>query len=339
MPVHAQKLLREAYIDRDGPLNILTFPTHERYETNLCKTGHNFYAWRAPGIKDWNTSYAPLPDNYTLLNPNRQAAQLPLHIDIDLVLSQNKFGQFQIAGQLAPQLAAPLVSIEHTLPMKDWPKGRVYNMKQLKGHQNLFISEFSRREWGWSEDEADVIHHGIDTDMFKPDDVERDSAVLSVVNDWINRDWCCGFNLWCQITGYPNPTMPIKVLGSTPGLSEPASSTEDLVKTYQSTSIYLNTSLISPVPTAMLEAMACGCAVVTTETCMIPEIIKNGENGFISNDPKKLQEYVLMLLSDKSLAKKLGDNARRTVIEKFSLDCFVNNWNKVFEKALGYVTT
>jgi len=25
-------------------LNILTFATHERYEENLCKTGHNFYS-------------------------------------------------------------------------------------------------------------------------------------------------------------------------------------------------------------------------------------------------------------------------------------------------------
>ena len=32
---------------KSGKLNILTFPTHERYETMLCKTGHNFYAYRA----------------------------------------------------------------------------------------------------------------------------------------------------------------------------------------------------------------------------------------------------------------------------------------------------
>ena len=32
------------------PLNILTFPTHERYESMMAKCGHNFYAYRAEGI-------------------------------------------------------------------------------------------------------------------------------------------------------------------------------------------------------------------------------------------------------------------------------------------------
>ena len=120
------------------------------------------------------------------------------------------------------------------------------------------------------------------------------------------------------------------VLGDTPGLSVAAQSTEHLIQEYCSSRIFLNTSLISPVPTCLLEAMACGCAIVTTSTCMIPEIIKNGENGYISNDPIKLREYVERLLSDEKLATKLGLAARETIINNFSLDNFVNKWNEVF---------
>ena len=43
-------------------LNILTFATHERYEENLCKTGHNFYSLKFG--KEWDTTYAPVPSNY-----------------------------------------------------------------------------------------------------------------------------------------------------------------------------------------------------------------------------------------------------------------------------------
>ena len=264
--IPTSSITRQATRDSKEPLNVLTFPTHERYETGLCLTGHNFYAWRGEGIKDWNTQYAPVPKNYILLNGN-----LPLSVDFDVILSQNKFGQFQIASQFARQLHLPLISLEHTLPVKEWPKQRLEACQHMRGDINLFISEFSLGEWGWQKDSSThVIHHMVDTNIFDYDMLkDRKSVCLSVVNDWINRDYFCGFNLWRQVT----QDLPVKVIGDTPGLSKPAFSTEDLVNHYNSSLIFVNTSLISPIPTALLEAMACGCACVSTATCMIPEII------------------------------------------------------------------
>jgi len=102
-----------------------------------------------------------------------------------------------------------------------------------------------------------------------------------------------------------------------------------------SNQVFLNTSTISPVPTSLLEAMACGCAVVSTATCMIPEIIENGVNGFCSNDEEKLREYLELLLHDRGLAKLIGKNARKTMVEKFSEQTFINNWNHIFDQAYG----
>jgi len=81
--------------------------------------------------------------------------------------------------------------------------------------------------------------------------------------------------------------------------------------------------------------MACGCAVVTTATCMIPEIIENGVNGFMSNNEEELREYIKKVLSDKELAKELGNQARETIKKNFSEEKFVNNWNNIFDKAYG----
>jgi glycosyltransferase involved in cell wall biosynthesis len=119
------------------------------------------------------------------------------------------------------------------------------------------------------------------------------------------------------------------VVGKSPGFSVPAKSTEHLREVYQQSTIFYNTSLHSPVPTVMLEAMACGCAIVSTATCMIPEIIQHGENGLISNDPQELRSFLEILLSDKELAQKLGDNARKTIEQKYNLDLFVERWNKL----------
>ena len=77
--------------------------------------------------------------------------------------------------------------------------------------------------------------------------------------------------------------------------------------------------------------MSCGCAVVSTATCMIPEIIENGVNGFISNDHEELKQYFVDLLNDEGLAKEIGNNARKTITEKYSASKFVDRWNEILK--------
>ena len=86
MPSPARSVIRSA-TRGNGPLNILTFPTHERYESNLAKTGHNFFSWVERNVTKpkWDEDYAAIPNNYTVLDPNRGVRQIPEFIDIDLV--------------------------------------------------------------------------------------------------------------------------------------------------------------------------------------------------------------------------------------------------------------
>ena len=334
MPTQVQTLLRYATRGEDEPLNILTFPTHERYETMMCQCGHNFYAWRQPGIKDWNKDYAPVPPNYMLLDPNKKDDQIPHWVDIDLVLSQNKVGQFQMAKAISSALRVPLVSMEHTLPMPEYTEVQKAQAREMSGDIDVFVSEYGREAWGFPEDHGIVNHTGLDLDTFKPLGLEREKVVLSVVNDWINRDWCCGFRIWEQVTG-AGAVMPVKVLGDTPGLSEAAESVEALVEAYNTAAVYLNTTTVSSLPTVILEAMACGCPVVSTATCLIPEIvIEHGVNGFVSNDLQELRAYTQTLLDNPAMAQEIGEAGRKTVEEKFSLERFANQWDEIFRKAV-----
>ena len=110
MPEKINTILRNATRKDTDKLNILTIPAHERNESFMAKTGHQFYAWRTldGSVKDWNTTYAPLPANYHLLNPHLGNFQIPEHIDIDFCLSHNKFGQIQILRQIADSLQLPI---------------------------------------------------------------------------------------------------------------------------------------------------------------------------------------------------------------------------------------
>tara|TARA_R110002110_G_scaffold140632_2_gene328027 strand:- start:1364 stop:1588 length:225 start_codon:yes stop_codon:yes gene_type:complete len=66
---------------------------------------------------------------------------------------------------------------------------------------------------------------------------------------------------------------------------------------------------------------------------MIPEIIEHGRNGLISNDAKELAEYVNTIREDVNLAQRLGEEARKTIEERFSLGNFVDRWNSIFLRA------
>lgn len=305
--------------------NILTFPTHERYETQLAKTGHNFYSLHLENMKKWNTNQISVPKNYYILPENNPCD----YIKYDFILSQSKFWQFQVAKKVQKYLQIPIISLEHTLPTPQTiSESDIQQMRNMVGDINIFISEYSANSWAIFQKFA-VIHHGICADEFNNLNMNREKYVLTVANDFINRDYCLNYSGWKRVTD----GIPVKLIGDTPGLSRAADSTEELIVEYNKCGVYFNSSTLSPIPTSLLEAMSCGCAVVSTATCMMPEIIENGVNGFISNDENELKKYIKLLLEDQDLRNAVGNKARQTIIEKFNESIFLNKWNSVFNEA------
>jgi len=324
-----------AQSDMDRPLNILTVICHERYESGLCMTGHNFYALYQQGLKTWTADFAEIPENYHILRESYSIQDaldsIPDYVNIDLVLSHHRFGSYQLLAPIAKFLRVPLISLEHTLPLRTdnggWHSSRFDQLRSMKGEENIFISDFSRIAWMFDPEESHVIEHGIDTRLFAPKG-ERQNVCLSVVNDWINRDVFCGYNMWRSvIDGFP-----FKVLGTTPGLSEPAKGIQDLADHYASHSIFVNTSQISPIPSSLLEAASSGAAIVSASTCMIPEVFTDGVDAFLSNDVEVLRKRIRQLLNEPEMAREMGLRARQTIIDRFSMERFVNDWNYLFER-------
>ena len=304
--------------------NILTFNTHERYQTQIAKTGHDFYCFNHDGGKDWFNGHAPMPENFYQLPKD----SLYPGIVFDIIMVNSKFGQFQTAMQLNRHLQLPVVVLEHTLPLRHWPAEQLKMFQGMRGDIDVFITEYSKNTWGMS---GEVVYHSIDTDLFKPGVHTRHPQILTVAHDFIKRDYALNYQGWERITN----GLPRRVVGETDGLSEQSKSVDDLIKEYQKSLVYINPSVLSPVPTSMLEAMACGCAIVSTATCEIPNIIKHGENGLLSNDETELKYFCSELLQNPEKAKELGDNARKTIQERFSTERFVKEWNIIFDKTFN----
>lgn len=317
-------IIKKAKIKKEK-YNILTFDTHERCQSELAKTGHNFYAFRYEGCKIWNQTFAAIPSNYYIMPKNTIARG----IDFDFILSQSKFGQLQISKQIQQTLHVPIISIEHTIPTKDLSQQQIETMKNLRGDINIFITEYAKNQWGY---DGHIVENAIDYDTFKPTcEEDENKYILSIVNDFVKRDYCCNYYGWKRIT----ENLPTKLLGDTPGLSEPAKTIDDLVNEYNKCAVFFNSSTESQIPTVLIEAMACGKPVVSTATCSIPSFVTHGETGFLSNDEKELRGYLELLLNSADLRKEMGQKARESIMKRFSYDKFIQNWNHIFDLAYG----
>lgn len=320
---------------KSAPLNILTIPTHERYEENLAKTGHNFFALSGDGpggkLKTWTPDYAKVPDNYTILPPNK----IPEDVTFDLVLSQYRFLHWDMLAPLANQFQIPIVAIEHILLHPNTAASMSARALQLRAKRNVFISNYNTRVWGYLPTDPDVavINHGVNTKQFKNLNLERETPVLCVVNELKQRGWAVGEDIFTAIA----QALPgqIKLVGKNPGMSEPITNLDKLTKEYNTAKVFLNTSTFSPIPTVLLEAMACECPIVSTSTCMTPDVIKHGYNGLLYTSLGEALENIKLLQNDKDMAAELGKNARKTILEQFNMEQFTKSWNKVFWEAVN----
>jgi len=84
---------------------------------------------------------------------------------------------------------------------------------------------------------------------------------------------------------------------------------------YNHTAVWVVPSRTEGFSLVILEAMACGCAVVATDCGAAREVIDDGENGFLVNvgDTQGIADKVRLLLGDRGLRRRIGRNALETV--------------------------
>ena len=110
----------------------------------------------------------------------------------------------------------------------------------------------------------------------------------------------------------------------------------DVNKILSALDIFALSSLWEGLPIAALEALACGLAVVATNTGGIQEVIKEGKNGFLVSrrDSSGLSEKIIMLLRDENLRKAVGNNAKNALGHDFTVEQMVGNTQNLYENLL-----
>jgi len=99
--------------------------------------------------------------------------------------------------------------------------------------------------------------------------------------------------------------------------------------------IFINTTSIDNTPVSVIEAMACGLCIVSTNVGGIPYLLEDGVDALLvpPNDACAMAKAVNMILANPILADKLSTNARRKA-EKFSWDVVFPTWESLFKEAM-----
>lgn len=90
-------------------------------------------------------------------------------------------------------------------------------------------------------------------------------------------------------------------------------------------------------PTVVLEAMATGLPVVTTDVGSVRDMVEDGGNAFVvpPNDQDALSRAISVVVGDPKTASAFGERGRRIVLDRFGVDAMCENRQRLFEKLIS----
>jgi glycosyltransferase involved in cell wall biosynthesis len=111
---------------------------------------------------------------------------------------------------------------------------------------------------------------------------------------------------------------------------------QELRDHYLSSDIFILPSYAENLPNSLLEAMAAGLPVVVSDVGAIPEVVKDGVNGFIikAGDIDSIVEKVTILAQNSELRKTMGLRNIELVREKYDMPIIADKIGKIYEELL-----
>ncbi len=85
-----------------------------------------------------------------------------------------------------------------------------------------------------------------------------------------------------------------------------------------------------------LEAMACEVPVIASNVGGLPEVVADGETGYLAEvgDVETMAKYAAKILTSDTLQRKMGAFARQTAVEKFSTEKIIPLYLRYYQQVL-----
>lgn len=200
--------------------------------------------------------------------------------------------------------------------------------------------------YGLPAEKMRVIPNYVDTELFRPGEAGRQGQQVCFIgrleeqkNLFALLEAMAGLEAELVLAGEGSLRAALEAraaelgvrgrfLGAVPNAALPALLNESAV--------YVLPSLYEGHPKTLIEAMACGAAVVGTDVQGIREIVRDGENGLLcAPTAGSLRAALTRLLADDGLRQRLGAAARAYAVAHFSLDEVVKLELALYEELVG----
>lgn len=262
--------------------------------------------------------------------------------DIIHWLSPQGYGDL---GALFPG-AKQICTIHHCLP-NDNNYPQKYCGSRVLTISKQTLNELKRRGFR----DTVIVNDGVDEKIFQPLDKTHCRQLLNISGkrpligffgkETSNPQDRKGTQMLLETLRLVNETLPVALLISGEGwgslverveslgvevFRRRAATLDKMPVFYGALDLFLCTARIEGGPVTVLEAMACERPVVSTPVGHVPDLIRNGENGFVvSIDDAPAAANILDLLMDnKANNARLGHAARETILENWT-------WDKVLQ--------
>jgi len=347
---------------REENLRILTYRWHVPHQYELYKLPHKFTL--ATGIvNNFTTSWAfeqrPMPANsrFAPLHKIREKDYdlAILHFDENVLDWQNTNGVLDASWGTAfkyfmEDVKLPKVAICHGTPqfygqynnlkvdpnliMKTIEPARENLVKYMK--DTLVICNSYQAQSEWQFNKSKVIWQGFDPTEYQP--AKFSKGILTLGNAMKERPHYRGYDIYQKVfENFPDEWKPTPFKVAEPPYEKNTNRYAnakytnfiDAVRDY---SIYFNPTIRSPMPRSRGEAMMCGLSSVSLLNHDVDLFIKNGINGFYSSNPDELREYLLYLLKNPEINKKIGLEGRKTSMDLFNHDRYLNAWSNIISE-------
>ena len=195
-----------------------------------------------------------------------------------------------------------------------------------------------------SHDKVHVVYHGVDTRRFRPPKTREANPVpcLVAVGRLVPKKGHAYLVEAAHLLDLRGVAFQLEIYGDGPqrdalheqiataGLEtkvrlQGACTQDELIAVYQAVDVFVLASVVTEngdrdgIPNVILEAMACGLPVVSTDISGIPEVVRDGVNGRLvtAGGAGQLADALWDLMSSPRLRSELGRAARETVIRSF----------------------
>ncbi len=314
---------------------------------DLAKTGHLFDILspesRILWGSNWDEAWRPVPDNVNLIGSVEDIPFLDLS-QYDLLLAQTYADFLWIQFSSRPKML--LVMSPQPLHSEDLPEGDavrlVYREWRLASIPVIYACGYYAHTW---ELPGTIVSHAVDASDYEEFQYTGEiPAVLTVANYIKERGDFMGYGFHSAVV---KKDIPYKIVGYNPSLpdSGPAKDWAALKSYYRDYRVYLNTGVEAGL-IAMMEAMTAGMPVISkpgpregSPEGMPVNLVTDGYNGFVSDDPEYLRGKIKLLLTDHALAKAMGQRAKEAVQARQNITRFVEDWNEAFDAAISQRTS